>query len=90
MTSRTYFQSPIINTVGNSVKETSKNPKSQNDKNVQTFLIKTLNVGQYFGEIGLITNLKRTASVKAIDFCTLFCLPREDFALTKSDYPIVY
>jgi hypothetical protein len=37
-----------------------------------------------------MTNLKRTASVKAVDFCTLSSLSRETIMETKEYYPTIY
>jgi len=61
---------------------TGENPfnDGNGDENIQSeidglnskpFKIRELGEGQLFGEIGLITNLKRTATVKSMDHCTL-------------------
>jgi len=52
--------------------------------------VNILEEGDYFGEIALITNLKRTATVRAMDFCTLAYLGKAIFISTKDEYPEVY
>jgi len=44
-------------------------------------------VGAYFGEIALITNLKRTCTVRAKEFCTLGFLSKRIFQNAKYEYP---
>jgi len=52
--------------------------------------INRLDAGKYFGEIALVTNLKRTATVKAADHTTLAYLTRDIFMQIKRDFPQVY
>jgi len=52
--------------------------------------VNSLTAGGYFGEIGLMTNLKRTASVKASNFCTLSEMSRDAFIATQNTYPQIY
>ena len=52
--------------------------------------IKFVNQGNYFGEISLITNLKRTASVASNDYCTLSSMSKEVLDLAKDEYPLIY
>ena len=52
--------------------------------------INRLGLGKYFGEIALVTNLKRTATVKAADYTTLAYLTRENFMDIKREFPQVY
>jgi hypothetical protein len=37
-----------------------------------------------------MTNLRRTATIKAEDFCTLAYLPKKHFMQTKEEYPLIY
>lgn len=41
----------------------------------------------YFGEIALVTRLKRTATVLAKDFTTLAYLTKKHFLVTKQEFP---
>lgn len=43
--------------------------------------------GEFFGEIGLLSDIPRTATVTAVTDCTLHVLSRTDFleALTQSE-----
>lgn len=52
--------------------------------------INRLTSGKYFGEIALVTNLKRTTTVKAVDYTTLAYLTRENFEAIKKEFPQVY
>jgi CRP-like cAMP-binding protein len=36
----------------------------------RTYTFSQLNKGSLFGEIGIITKLKRTATIKSVDYCT--------------------
>lgn len=49
--------------------------------------IKDIGEGEYFGEIALITHLKRTATVHANDFTTLAFMTKTHFLLTKIEFP---
>jgi hypothetical protein len=47
----------------------------------------TFEDGDYFGDLSLILNEKRTASVKALTYCEVFILTKSDFDSIKSEYP---
>lgn len=47
----------------------------------------TLHDGAFFGEIALLFAEKRNASIRAVGFCDLFCLTREDLETVLQDYP---
>lgn len=49
--------------------------------------IKDIGEGDYFGEIALMTNLKRTATIKAKDFTTLGYIMQRNFLQTKEEFP---
>jgi glucose-6-phosphate 1-dehydrogenase len=50
-------------------------------------VIKTLKDGDFFGEIGVLTSLPRTASVRAKTGCDLFVLDKTDFSRILRDHP---
>ena len=50
-------------------------------------MVKVLEEGDYFGEVSLITNLKRTATVKAKDFTTLAFMLKRSFQASKIEFP---
>jgi CRP-like cAMP-binding protein len=50
-------------------------------------LIKTLQVGQYFGELALIYNCMRTATVRTVTYTSVAYLSSEDFNQLTSSYP---
>jgi len=43
--------------------------------------------GDFFGEIALLLNLPRTASVRAVDYCDLYALDKETFERILARYP---
>ncbi|CAH1797199.1 unnamed protein product, partial [Owenia fusiformis] len=49
----------------------------------------SLSDGSYFGEICLLTNAKRVASVRAETYCNLFSLSKEHFAEVLESYPVM-
>ncbi|KAK2186537.1 hypothetical protein NP493_197g04002 [Ridgeia piscesae] len=49
----------------------------------------SLSDGSYFGEICLLTNAKRVASVRAETYCNLFSLSVEHFNAVLEHYPVV-
>ena len=52
--------------------------------------IQRLKEGLYFGEVALITNLKRTATVRAVDYLTLAYIERPNFEEMRKEFPQVY
>lgn len=49
--------------------------------------IRTLEDGDFFGEIALFKNIRRTASVKAETFCDLYKLDKRGFDMVLQRYP---
>jgi len=49
-----------------------------------------LSEGEFFGEIALLTRLKRTASVFAQDFCQLAYINAPDFEELRMQFPALY
>lgn len=47
----------------------------------------TLHGGDFFGEVALLFAEKRTASIRSVNFCDLFCLTRDDLEAVLKDYP---
>ena len=47
----------------------------------------TLEAGDFFGEIALISNQPRTASVRTIDYCDLYTIDRDTFQRILTHYP---
>jgi hypothetical protein len=52
--------------------------------------VKAMVEGSYFGEISLITHLKRTTTIKATDFTTLGYMMARHFQATKEEFPSIY
>lgn len=50
-------------------------------------IITTLKPGDYFGEIALVKNTKRNATIKAIDYCDLYTLDKDVFINAVKKYP---
>ena len=46
--------------------------------------------GNYFGEIGLITNLKRTSTAISNEYCTLSSMSNDDLIQSREEYPIIF
>ena len=69
-----------------------KEPVEKQEEGIirQNFEFQPLREGNYFGEIGLLTNLKRTATVTTSEYSTISCLSRKDLYNSKNDYPIIY
>uniref|UniRef100_A0A1I8FXG6 Cyclic nucleotide-binding domain-containing protein n=1 Tax=Macrostomum lignano TaxID=282301 RepID=A0A1I8FXG6_9PLAT len=49
----------------------------------------SLSDGSYFGEICLLTNARRVASVRAETYCNLYSLERENFLSVLDNYPLM-
>ncbi|KAL7064531.1 hypothetical protein AAHC03_04875 [Spirometra sp. Aus1] len=49
----------------------------------------TLSDGSYFGEICLLTNAKRVASVRAVIYSNLYSLDRDSFVSVLNSYPLM-
>eukprot|EP00736_Rhodelphis_marinus_P009283 Rmarinus@m.5457 len=49
--------------------------------------VATLGPGNFFGEISLLCNAKRSASVQAITFCDLLVLHKADFSMVLENHP---
>jgi CRP-like cAMP-binding protein len=47
----------------------------------------TLNTGQFFGEVALLWSGLRTASVRAVTYCDIFSLSKQDFEEILLDFP---
>lgn len=48
----------------------------------------TLDTGKFFGEISLLLSMPRTATIKAIEYCDLFCLDKITFDRIIERYPL--
>ncbi|MFS8159902.1 MAG: cyclic nucleotide-binding domain-containing protein [Candidatus Roizmanbacteria bacterium] len=59
-------------------------------ESIQEKMINTLTKGNYFGEISMLTEMKRTATVRAREYCTLACISKEDFTKTYEEFPQIY
>lgn len=46
-----------------------------------------MTVGAFFGEVALLTNSRRTASIRAYTCCELQVLTKEDLLMVFRDYP---
>ena len=43
--------------------------------------------GDYFGHLSLILREKRTASARALTYCEIFVLTKDNFERIKNEYP---
>ena len=50
-------------------------------------MITTLKKGQYFGEIAILHECKRTSYVQAMTFCIINILKKEDFDKIAKNFP---
>jgi CRP-like cAMP-binding protein len=57
------------------------------DYNKRNILVNNLSQGEYFGEISLLTDQCRTASVKSQNYCTLACINKETFSEVCKNFP---
>ena len=53
-------------------------------------MVSVLKEGSYFGEIALMTNMTRTCTVRAYEFCTLAQMDGETLAIMKEELPSIY
>ncbi|KAM7533970.1 hypothetical protein Aperf_G00000112997 [Anoplocephala perfoliata] len=52
-------------------------------------VVNTLSDGAYFGEIALLTNVRRTATIQAKTYCNLYSLEQEDLVEVLRNYPTI-
>jgi len=52
-------------------------------------VIAQLSKGEYFGEIGLLSNLSRTANVASLDYATVAELPRSSIDFIHANFPSI-
>ena len=57
------------------------------DKNGKEFIMNTLDVGDYFGELALLDDDRRSASVRTMDKCSFRIIYKEDFARVMEQHP---
>jgi CRP-like cAMP-binding protein len=56
----------------------------------QVYNIRQLQKGTFFGEVGLITKLKRTTTVTSADYCTFAEMKKSAIKQAKHQYPSIY
>ena len=59
------------------------------DEEGKEFVLSTLGPGAYFGELALLDDEKRTASVKTVEDSVFKCLHKEDLLKLQNDFPEV-
>ncbi len=59
----------------------------RSDDSGREIILNTLESGDYFGELGLLDDVQRSASVTAISDCELLCLNKETFSELLGRYP---
>ena len=64
-----------------------KDQKAEQHEGKEVTRTALLKEGNYFGEVALITRLKRTASVRAVKNCTLSTMSRKVLNDAKKEYP---
>ena len=50
-------------------------------------MLRTLSDGDFFGELALLHQQRRTATVRAVGYCDLYVLDQEAFDRTLTLYP---
>lgn len=53
---------------------------------INTHVVGSLKDGSFFGEVALLAQVPRTASIRAVTSSTLYCLQRSDFEEILKDY----
>eukprot|EP00662_Eupelagonemidae_sp_cell21_P008222 gene8222-36179_t len=49
--------------------------------------IVVLKTGDFFGEIALLHNIRRTATIAAVDFCSVLVIDKDDFDEVTEHFP---
>ena len=57
------------------------------DQKGEQQLVKNLEIGEYFGEIGLLYDIKRTATISCLNYCTFASLNKDEFKEMCRTYP---
>jgi CRP/FNR family cyclic AMP-dependent transcriptional regulator len=57
------------------------------DKNGKEFIMNSLGVGDYFGELALLDDSARSASVRTVEPCQFRIVKKEDFSKVLTDNP---
>jgi CRP/FNR family cyclic AMP-dependent transcriptional regulator len=57
------------------------------DKNGKEFIMNTLEPGDYFGELALLDDDRRSASVRTMEKCTFRIIYKEDFQRVITEHP---
>ena len=67
-----------------------KDQKTETHEGKEITRTALLREGNYFGEVALITRLKRTASVRAVKNCTLSTMSRQVLNDARREYPQIF
>lgn len=60
------------------------------DNEGRQLVLNYMGPGEYFGELSLIDNKPRSASVSAVEDCSMLCISRENFRNFLREYPALY
>lgn len=60
------------------------------DNEGRQLVLNYMGPGEYFGELSLIDSKPRSASVSAVEDCTMLCISRENFRAFMRDHPQLY
>lgn len=58
------------------------------DATDDTKVVHVFQPGSYFGEVAVLSDVRRTATVRAQSYCDLHVLYKDDFLKTLNDYPV--